>query len=170
MKIIYILTFLLLSCSSSKKYFGEVSYIDLNKYIGTWHSVKSIEQIFTKKCKGQIATYKIENNMFKIKNECISNGKKIDEINGYAISVNKENTKLEIYFDQFFIKLFRIKGDYNILKINTDYSMALVGSEDRSSLWILSKKLDYKKSELQDMINYAKKLGYDINKLKDDQY
>lgn len=84
--------------------------------------------------------------------------------------MNKENTKLEIYFDQFFIKLFGIKGDYNILKINKNYTMALVGSEDKTSLWILSKNLEYKKEELQDMVNYAKKLGYDVNKLKEDQY
>lgn len=104
--------------------------------------------------------------LLKIKNECLSKDNQvIDTIQGVAVSRNSDNSILEIFFDNFFIKLFNIKGDYEIMKIDADYSIALVGSRDRKSLWLLSKKELLTNEEKDFYISIAKKEGFDSSTL-----
>lgn len=151
MKIIFIL--ILLSCNTS------FAQIVLEKYAGNWNVVYTIHQTFTKNCLKQKAEYSFKDNVFKIKNICIKkNGE--SNITGIAKSVSANNTKLEILFDPWYFKFFGIKGDYNILKIDPDYTIVLVGSSDKSSLWIMVRDNFSNDQLLNEFYDYALNLGY----------
>jgi apolipoprotein D and lipocalin family protein len=167
MKEIVVFCLLLISCSHNVTIPLTVEKtVDINRYQGKWYAIGWLPQVFTNKCKGQIAYYSLENNVLKIKNECLSQDKQvIDTIQGVAVAKNSDNSILEISFDNFFIKLFNIKGDYEIIKIDSNYTIALVGSSDRKSLWLLSKKESLTNEEKDFYVSIAKKEGFAISKI-----
>lgn len=57
------------------------------------------------------------------------------------------------------------RGDYWILKIDENYQTALVGSPNLKYLWLLSRTPTPNQSEVDDYLNYAKSLGYDLSDL-----
>ena len=149
-----------------------VSYVDLNKYIGTWYAITSLPQFFTRKCTSQMAEYQIiDSQTISVLNTCLNGGKKWTDIKGKAYVYNQTTqAHLKVQFDPFWFKLFGLKGDYRILKIDDDYTLSLVGSGDRKSLWLLARSKNIDPELKKEYINYAASLGYDTTKLSDSQF
>ena len=56
-------------------------------------------------------------------------------------------------------------SDYNILMIDDDYSVALVGSKSPDYLWILSRTPRVNQEVISILLEEAQSRGYDISKL-----
>lgn len=164
MKYLLLLSFLI-SCSHYQQLNIE-KHINIEKFQGKWYAIAWIPQFFTRKCASQIAYYKLEHQILKVRNECENiEHQTIDYIDGEGVIKNKENSILEITFNNFFTKLLKVKGDYEIIKINPDYTIALVGSYNRSSLWILSKKSKISKDDIDKLLSIATNEGFDIKEM-----
>jgi lipocalin len=103
--------------------------VDLSRYAGTWEqeSVEN-EPWFQRGCKDVTANYKLNRGgTVKVTNTC--DGKKIE---GTAKSVSRDNRKLEVSFGPF------QRGEYNIAKVNKDYTRAVVKSG--KTTWVLRRK------------------------------
>lgn len=141
--------------------------VEISRYVGKWFAHYSLPQFFTRKCLAQTAEYEIiDEGTISVLNTCLKK-KGVKTISGQAAVLNPgENSKLMVTFNNFFTRLFRVKGDYNIIKLDKDYEFVLIGSNDRQSLWLMSRteksipdniKLDYFK--------LAGELGFDTSKL-----
>ena len=57
-------------------------------------------------------------------------------------------------------------GDYWILKLDRDYQVALVGTPNRQYLWVLSRAPRLDEAALQAELDYARTLGFDVDKVE----
>lgn len=167
MKILMLFLTLILPPSSFAQTITTASSVDVSRYTGKWYAHYSLPQFFTRKCKGQTAAYEIINaKTISVLNTCIkTKGEK--NIQGQAVITNaKTNAELEVTFNNFFTRLFRVKGDYNIMKIDPNYEYVLVGSINRKSLWLMSRSpVEMPEEVVKEYLDLAKKDGFDISKL-----
>ncbi len=167
MKKLISILLLTLSASTFAQTITTASSVEISRYVGKWFAHYSLPQFFTKNCLGQTAEYEIINaKTISVLNTCIKM-KGETTIEGQAVITNfKTNAELIVTFNSFFTRLFRVKGDYNIMKIEPNYEYVLVGSINRKSLWLMSRtSLEIPESILNEYLDLAKKDGFDTSKL-----
>ena len=165
---IKILIFLLLvACSSHEKPLPTAQSVDVQRYVGKWYAIAAFPQFFTRECKSQTAEYAvIDKQTISVVNTCIKK-KGQSSIKGEAVVINTDtNAELEVKFDKFFLKLFNVKGDYTIIKLDPQYRYVLVGSKDRDSLWILSRSKMMPAEEYEAYVSFAQDSDFDTSELK----
>lgn len=143
-----------------------VDYVDLPRYVGKWYAVASLPQFFTRKCVGQTADYEaINSQTVSVLNTCLKvRGK--STIKGQAVVDNAAtNAELTVTFNSFFTRLFRVRGDYNVINLDPDYRYVTVGGRDRKSLWIMSRTPQMPEETLAEYIENAKAQGFPVQKL-----
>ena len=148
------------------------SHVDIDQYVGKWYAISSLPQIFTCQCVAQTADYAIKTSKsISVLNTCIKKNGSTKTINGEAVVANpKTNAELLVTFDNFWTKLFKVKGDYTIIKLDESYSTVLVGSKDRRSLWLMSRTPYLNEDVKKDYIKFAKTAGFDTSKLVDSKF
>lgn len=167
MKKIFTCVCFLLSLSAAAQPITTASHVDVSRYMGKWFAHYSLPQFFTRKCEGQTAEYEVINSKtISVLNTCLK-AKKDSTIKGKAVVTNtRTNAELEVAFNPLFFRLFRIKGDYIIMKLDPEYEYVLVGSKNRKSLWLMSRSpLDIPDSVVKEYLDLAKKDGFDTAKL-----
>lgn len=159
--------FLTLSLSAFAQSITTASNVEVSRYVGKWYAHYSLPQFFTRKCNGQTAEYEIINaKTISVFNTCLKT-KGIKTINGQAVITNSAtNAELMVSFNNFFTRLFRVKGDYNIMKLDPNYEYVLVGSRNRKSLWLMSRTpVEIPENVLNEYLDLANKDGFDTSKL-----
>ncbi|MDC4302693.1 lipocalin family protein [Acinetobacter baumannii] len=143
-----------------------VDKVELDRYLGVWYEVARKPAFFQKKCAYNVsATYTLnENGNIVIDNRCYDNQKQLQQSIGEAFVVNPPyNTKLKVSFLPEAVRWIPIiRGDYWILKLDEDYQTVLVGEPSRKYLWVLSRTPHPHKEVVDEYLNYAKTLGFDI--------
>lgn len=146
-----------------------VSKVDLNKYLGTWHEIARKPLYFQNKCDYNVtAKYSLnENGNVKVDNSCYSADGKLNQSIGEAYVQNAPaNSKLKVSFLPKAIRWLPVgRGDYWVLKIDDDYQTALVGSPNKKYLWVLSRTANPDQATVDEYLNYAKSIGFDLSDL-----
>lgn len=170
-KSLFVLVTFLFSFSLWAQVLTTASYVDVNRYVGRWYAISSLPQFFTRHCKGQTADYEIINEKsISVLNTCLK-GKGTTTISGKAVVKNpKTNAELVVTFNNFFTRLFRVKGDYTIIKLDENYEYVMVGSKDRRSLWIMSRRPDMPEEVLNEYKDFAKNEGFNISRLVESEF
>lgn len=140
-----------------------VSGVDLNRYQGRWYDIASIPLRFSQHCTCTFAEYTADSDgTVKVYNQCLnSKTGKMDSIRGKAFPVKgSNNAKLKV---QFF---WPFRGDYYIIDLDSSYSLAMVGSPDRNTLWILSRTPAISEQRYQACLEKAKTLGFEPSRLR----
>lgn len=156
------LPFWLLACKSGQA-LPVVDSVDLSRYQGRWYDIASIPLRFSQHCTCTFAEYTADSTGYvRVYNQCLnSKTGKTDSIRGKAFPVKgSKNAKLKV---QFF---WPFRGDYYIVDIDSNYTLAIVGSPDRNTLWILSRTPAISDSRFQDACIKAQALGFDTTRLK----
>ena len=135
-----------------------VAALDLSRYLGEWYEIARFDHSFERGIERAKASYTLnEDGTIKVVNSGIKDGKPKT-----AIGKGKRTDTPALLRVSFFGPFY---ADYRVMKIDADYTYALVGSGSASYLWILSrtpKLADDAKSEL---LAEAKRRGYDTDKL-----
>jgi apolipoprotein D and lipocalin family protein len=163
-----VFSFSLVACAFAKG--GQLptaSNVEVSKYVGKWYSIAALPQFFTRNCLAQTADYGIINSQtISVKNTCLK-AKGKTTINGQAVVTNAQtNAELEVTFNSFFTRLFRVKGDYNIIKLDSNYRYVMIGSNNLKSLWIMSRETSMPAEVYADYVKLAKELGFKTEKLE----
>lgn len=143
---------------------------DPQKYMNSWFQIARIPQFFENglNCFNQTAQYTLLHDKVKVFNSCIGpNGEVIRTATGEAIiEDNKKPAALTVSFPGYPESL--ALGP-NYLIHDTDYTKyAIVGSSDRSGLYILCRKKKMREKMYSNILDFCKKLNYDVKKLKVD--
>ncbi len=172
-----ILSFLTLSCATSgaaknRKVVRIAQGVSVKRYTGHWNAITALPQIFTRNCVAQTAFYEVlSEDKISVLNTCIKENGKTTVIDGQAVIKDAPNNAiLEVTFNNFFTKLFRVKGDYVIFKLDPDYRYALVGSRNYKSLWLLARDVEVSDEVYDEYIGYAAEIGFDTEKLVDSRF
>lgn len=145
-----------------------VSDFDLNRYLGTWYEIARLPMKFQPEDSTDIsAVYSLnEDGSVRVQNTCLDGNGERDGAIGNATAVDAENAKLEVSFlPEGFRWIPFTKGDYWVLKLDENYSTALVGEPHKKYLWILHREPTLDEATKTDYLNYAKSLGYDLTDL-----
>lgn len=156
---------------------------DVQAYMNTWNQIANIPQPFEAglNCANQKAQYTLLPEKVKIFNTCLGkDGKATSQAIGQAIIENPEQpAALTVSFPgfvppptqvgKFDPKNFETPPGPNYLVHSTDYdTYAIVGSSDRSALYILSRKEKMRTKLFDHLMKFCKKLGYDTRKVGTD--
>ena len=118
-----------------------VSELDLNRYLGEWYDVYTLK----------------EDGTIKVENSGIKDGKPKT-----AIGKGKRTKEPALLRVSFFGPFY---ADYRVMKIDEAYTHALVGSGGANYLWILSRAKVLPDAAKRELLDEAKRRGYDTDKL-----
>jgi len=149
-----------------------VAPVDLTRYAGLWHEQARLPNGFQKRCAGPVtAHYTAQpDGTIEVRNQCVTANGSIEEAVGTARVVRVDGQpgagQLKVRFaPQWLGWLPMVWGDYWILKLDREYQVALVGTPDRAFLWVLSRVPHLDETILSGELEYARTLGFDVDKV-----
>lgn len=138
-----------------------VKEFDLSRYLGEWYEIARYDHSFERGMDNTMAQYILQDNgKVFVLNSGWKDGKfKIAE--GKAKYKNPVGNPgaLKVSFFLFFY------SEYNVMMVDEDYQISLVGSKAEKYLWILSRTPIPDPVLLDSVISEAQKRGYDTSKL-----
>ncbi len=140
-----------------------VETIDLNRYLGQWYEIARYQKGFEKNIFGSTAQYSLrEDGRIRVVNSGFKN-----TLDGKFTSVEavawRPDDSVPGALKVRFFKLFT--SDYLVFGLDEDYQWALVGNNERDSLWFLSRTHDPSEQTLAVMRDIAQAQGYDLSEL-----
>lgn len=146
-----------------------VPSVDLKRYVGRWYEIAKLPNRFQKQCAGHTtADYRVMGEgKIEVANRCKTANGTIDLAIGEARVVDPvSNAKLQVLFAPAWLDWIPwVWGDYWILELDSNYSIATVGTPDREFLWILSRTPTITDAQYEDRVNNATVQGFDTSKL-----
>ena len=143
-----------------------VERVELDKYLGVWYEVVRKPLYFQNKCDRDVtATYTLnENGNVVVDNRCYTKEGKLTQSIGEAFIQNAPfNSKLKVSFLPEAIRWLPFgRGDYWVLKLDENYQTVLVGEPRRKYMWVLSRSPQPDQAVVNEYLEYAKSLGYDL--------
>ena len=135
-----------------------VAELDLNRYLGEWYEIARFDHSFERGIELSKANYTLNaDGTIKVENSGIKAGKpKI------AIGKGKRTDMPALLRVSFFGPFY---ADYRVMMIDMEYTYALVGSGGADYLWILSRTSVLPDSAKSELVDEAKRRGYDTDKL-----
>jgi apolipoprotein D and lipocalin family protein len=145
-----------------------VQSVDLQRYTGLWYELARMPVPFQKDNEQATAEYTLnQKGTVDLINTAIAPDGSTRSVTGTAVPVDaSNNTKLKVTIDNFFAKLFGSPPDYGnywVLKLADDYSIALVGSPSRKALWLLARTPEVPEATLNQYLEHAHDQGYEID-------
>lgn len=152
-----------LPLSSCSKDFDNstVTQFDLSRYLGVWYEVARYNHSFEKGMDNTMAEYILQDDgKVFVLNTGWKNGK-FEVAEGKAKYKDPEGNPgaLKVSFFLFFY------SEYNVMMVDENYQISLVGSKSDNYLWILSRTPVPDPDLLQMVLAEAEVRGYDTSKL-----
>ena len=150
---------LLAGCVSGPKVDNSpVAALDLNRYLGEWYEIARFDHSFERGVERAKANYTLnEDGTIKVVNSGIKDGKPKTTI-GNGKRTDTPALLRVSFFGPFY-------ADYRVMKIDKDYTCALVGSGSPNYLWMLSRTRVLTDAAKSELLTEAKRRGYNIDKL-----
>lgn len=150
----------LMSCTKDLEV-STVKDFDLSRYLGEWYEIARYDHSFEKGMDNTMAQYILQDDgKVVVLNTGWKDGKfKLAE--GKAIYPDPSNKSgvLRVSFFLFFY------SDYNVMLVDENYQISLVGSKSENYLWILSRTPIPDQDLLKTILAEAESRGYDTSKL-----
>jgi apolipoprotein D and lipocalin family protein len=139
-----------------------VPYVDLKRYMGTWHEIARFEHTFQKGCIGSSATYSLlPDGEVEVINRCTDerDGSR-REAKGRAWVVDTaSNARLKVTF------FWPFRGDYWIIDLGSEYDYVAVGAPNRDYLWILARQPALDATVYAGILERMTRFGFDVDRL-----
>ncbi len=144
-----------------------VPVLDLQRYSGDWYEIARLPNWFQRNCTGQVrARYGPANNgLVPVLNQCRRSDGTLIDASGEARRVPREGQpeagQLEVRFAPAWLSwLPFVWGDYQVLALDPDYRVALVGAPGRDYLWLLSRQPTLSEADIALWLDKARALGF----------
>ncbi|MDD2278824.1 MAG: lipocalin family protein [Bacteroidales bacterium] len=141
-----------------------VQNFSIEQFMGTWYEIARFPHSFERNLVGVTATYRFkENGNVEVINQGHKNDLvgKVKRAKAFAkIPDTNEPGRLKVFF------FWPFGADYLILDLDPNYQWALVGSSSPKFLWILSRTPQMVPEQYSAIVNKARGLGYNIDKLE----
>lgn len=139
-----------------------VSSVDLERYLGRWYEIARFDHRFERGCSAVEAFYTLrDDGMIGVKNSCfLADENRTKEAHGRAYIVDEtSNAKLKVTF------FWPFYGNYWIIDLAEDYRYAVVSEPSQEYFWILSRTPEMRQDDVEHILSYSNKLGFDATKL-----
>jgi apolipoprotein D and lipocalin family protein len=145
-----------------------VPSIDLERYLGTWFEICRLPLRWEDTEASDItASYALAaDGRVRVENRCLDKDGKPDRSIGVAVPQDESNAKLKLSFLPEYLRWIPFtQGDYWVLAIAPDYSVALVGTPDRKHLWLISRAAALSTDIVENYLAVAKLQRFDLDTL-----
>lgn len=142
-----------------------VGSLDLDRYIGLWYEIGRLPLRWEQAEASDItANYTLEGDgAVRVDNRCIDKDGKASQAIGRATPVNGQPGRLQVSFLPERLRWIPFtKGDYWVLKIDDDYTVALVGTPDHKNLWLLAREPRIDPATEESYLAEATRQGFDL--------
>lgn len=161
--LVSLVLFFLTSCASVPEGVKPVSGFEVDRYLGKWYEIARLDNRFERGLSNITAEYSLNNDgTLKVLNSGFNEKKqRWTQAEGKAKFIGASDVgSLKVsFFGPFY-------GGYNILDLDKkDYQHVMIAGNDRSYFWILSRTPKMEPAIQQRLINKAKTLGFEVNKL-----
>ena len=138
-----------------------VSSFDLSRYLGTWYEIARFDHSFERGMDNAMAEYILQDDgTVFVLNSAWKNGKyKVAEGKAKYPDPAGKPGGLKVSFFLFFY------SEYNVMMVDENYQISLVGSKAENYLWILSRTPVPDPDLLKAVLDEARSRGYDTSKL-----
>ena len=135
--------------------------LDLGRFLGVWYEIARFDHSFERDMDNVVAEYLLrDDGKVTVINSGWKNGRyKVADGKARQPDPDTDPAHLEV---SFFLSFY---SDYNILMLDDNYQVALIGSGSPKYLWILSRVPVPKDAVIDDAIEEAEDRGYDTSKL-----
>jgi apolipoprotein D and lipocalin family protein len=146
-----------------------VPEVDYQRYAGTWYEIARLPNRFQRACASDVtATYALRSNArIAVTNRCRQADGDIREANGVARRVEGQPPSvLKVRFAPALLSFLPfVWGDYHLIELGADYDYAVVGTPDRSYLWILARGPEIDRELYQGIVDRVREQGFDVSAL-----
>jgi apolipoprotein D and lipocalin family protein len=139
-------------------------HLDLNQYQGRWFEVASMPMFFQRNCACDTqAHYQVlPSGQVSVVNQCwTSTGEKLQVTGRAKVVDTTTNAKLKVTFLNLFGWRYLAGGDYWVLDVDPDYTMAVVGHPNRKYGWLLARDPNVSTEQLAHFVAALRDKGYD---------
>ena len=142
-----------------------VAELDLTRYAGLWYEIGRLPMKHQDRASSYVTAEYQPNpdGTITVDNRCFNQDGTAVQALGRAEPVPDEPGQLTV---SFLPKLLRwipfTEGDYWVLRIEPDYSAALVGTPDRQNLWLLSRTPQLDGPTAAAFLEHARAQGFDL--------
>ncbi len=147
-----------------------VASVDLERYVGPWYEIARYPNWFQKSCAGEVtAAYERRpDGRIGVVNRCRRADGTMNEASGVARIVDGSgNARLRVRFAPGWLSALPfVWGDYWVIGLADDYRWALVGTPNRSYLWILSRTPSMTEADWSVALARARENGFDVSRLQ----
>jgi apolipoprotein D and lipocalin family protein len=153
---------LMAACAQIPEGVKAVQGFDSGRYLGTWYEIARLDHRFERGLEDVSATYSARaDGGIDVLNRGydVAEGE-WREVRGRAKFVGDPGTaSLGVsFFGPFY-------GGYNVVDLDADYQIALVSGPTLSYLWILARRPDPPRAEVERVVRRAAELGFDTGSL-----
>ena len=152
-----------LSCSASFHAMETVEGFDISRYMGKWYEISRLPNTFEEGLEHNTAFYELkENGDVTVVNQgrVTADKTRFKQVKGKAwVPDPKEPAKLKVSF------FWPFAGNYWVLKIDKDYTHALIGDPSGKYLWILAREKSLDTKVVNELKAYASSLGFPVEKM-----
>ena len=143
-------------------------HFDYPRYEGRYYEIARLPNSRQRECASDVVTTFLRRTDGDISfiNQCVRNdGQSVLDIGRiYVASSDPASGTLRFGADQIgWTPWYR--GTYRLIELAPDYNHAVIGSEDRSNLWILSRARYVSDEVYQRLVAHAGERGYDVSRL-----
>ena len=143
-------------------------HVDLQRYLGLWYEIARKPMRHADAGARDItATYSLDDSgAVRVINACLNAGGEVETSEGVATPTDPSNARLEVSFLPQGLRWIPFtKGDYWILRVDSDYQTALVGDPDRKYLWLLHRQPGMAAANRAAWLEEARQQGYALDDL-----
>lgn len=147
----------------TRKPLPTASHVDLHRYAGKWNEIARLPNRFQRRDSLALAQYTLRpDGGVSVKNTEIHPDGSLKTIEGNAVpAAGSENARLKVRFGGLAALVpVPSDGNYWIIDVAPDYSVALVGTPDRKFLWLLARSPDLPRATRDRYLQKAKALGF----------
>ncbi len=141
-----------------------VEYVDLEKFMGSWHVIGIIPNFIERNAVNGIETYTLKDDgsiAIEYKFRKKSPDGKTKTMHPKAWVYNKEtNAEWRVQF------IWPLKFPYLVIDLDEDYSYTVIGVPNKKFVWIMSRTPDLVEDKYVEILQRLDQYGYDIKKIK----
>jgi apolipoprotein D and lipocalin family protein len=143
--------------------------VDYQRYAGTWYEIARLPNRFQRACVSDVsADYALRpDGRIAVTNRCRQANGDIREANGVARRVDGQPPSvLKVRFAPALLSFLpAVWGDYHIIELGAEYDHAVVGTPDRSYLWILARRRAVDAELYRGILQRVREQGFDVSAL-----
>ena len=134
------------------------------RYMGTWYEIARLPHYFERDMDEVRARYTLKPDGSI---EVVNSGVRDGEASSITGTAKLKRPKAKPLAGELRVSFFwPFYSDYRIIELDPDYTVAVVTAGSRDYLWVLSRKPEMAREELDAITSRMKTLGFEVDKLE----